>query len=109
MHLVEHLPKAVGVPDSMPPVEDERPDQPADEPLQERSVQDAQVDKRRLVRKRAVPDLVARQGEADLTEVDSQRPTIPAWCLRERPTRLNPFEHEEGRGRDASEDGVRRE
>ena len=109
MHLVEHLPKAVGVPDAVPPVEDKGSDQPADEPLQERRAQRAQVDKRRLVCEHAVPDLVADQGEADLTEVDSQRPTIPAGCVRECPAGPNPFEDKEGRGRDDGEDGGRRE
>src|SRR5205809_2498754 len=107
MDLVEHLPEAVRVSDSVPPVEDKRPEQPAREALHDRSVQRAQVDKRRLVRKGAVPDLVAGQGEADLTEVDSQRPSIPARCLRERPTRPNPFEDEEGGGRDDGENGGR--
>src|SRR5882724_7810478 len=103
MHLVEHLPKAVGMPDSMPPVEEERPDQPPREPLQERSVQDAQVNKRRLVRKRAVPDLVAGQSKTDLAQVDGQRATIPSRRVRERPAGPNPFEDEERRRGDDGE------
>ena len=39
MYLVEYLPEAVGVSDSVPPVEDEGSDQPTNESLHERGVQ----------------------------------------------------------------------
>jgi hypothetical protein len=84
--------------DAVPPVEEERAGEPADESFHHRHLQAGKLEDRRA-REGGDPELVGRKRNGDLAEVDEDGATIPAGCIRKLAAGPQAFERQERRRR----------
>jgi hypothetical protein len=94
VHLVEDLPETVRMAEAVPPVEEERADEPPDKPLGQRRQQGRQV-KEGVAAEDFDPNPVGREGDRELTGVDQQGPGIPTPGVRQLAPREEALQNEE--------------
>ena len=99
VNLVEDNPEAREMAHAMPPVEDECADEPADESLQHRVLEPRQM-KQRDARQQVEPEVVGREGDGDLHEVDENRASVPAGRVWQFPAGHDAFQRQKGRCND---------
>ena len=100
MDLVKNQPESFCMPQPMPPVEEERADEPAHEPFRQRHVPGGQLEQR-YVAEDVNPEPRGRQDNQQLRQIDQQRPAIPPFRVRQFTTGERPFQDQkENRGND---------
>jgi hypothetical protein len=90
--------------DAVPPIEEERADEPAGETFQHRHIEVREVKDRRAG-KGADPELVGGERDRDLGKVDEDGARIPAARVGQLTSRPRPLEREEKCGGKQREDG----
>src|SRR5258708_31396844 len=97
MHLMKQHPPAFLVAQPVPPIEEERTREPADESFGERQGPRFEIEKR-YASEQMDPKLVGGERDADLTQRDHKRANIPARRVRQFAARPHPLQDQERRG-----------
>src|SRR3972149_4976385 len=100
MDLVKNQPESFRMPQPMPPVEEERADEPAHEPFRQRHVPGGQLEQR-YVAEDLNPESRGRQDNQQLRQIHQERPAVPPFRVRQFTTGERPFQDKkENRGND---------
>src|SRR3989344_6788704 len=94
MDLVKNQPESFRVPQPMPPVEEERADEPAHEPFRQRHVPGGQLEQR-YVAEDLNPESRGRQDNQQLRQIHQERPAIPPFRVRQFTTGEHSFQDKE--------------
>ena len=104
---MEYEPPTLCVPKTMPPVEEERSDEPS-----HKALDDGHLPVRELEERQVTEDLYPQPscGESyqELRQVNEDRARVPPLRVRQLPPRKNPFKDEEDYGRQDDKRGRKR-